>query len=121
MTDTALPAQDKPVAMTGFLTFVFAVGCGLTAANLYYAQPLIGLIAPDIGLRDTLAGFVVTFTPIGYGLHLLLLAPLGDKMENRRLIMVSLVAPAIALAGLPLTRHPVPVSRHALTHGPTSL
>ena len=88
MTDTALPAQDKPAAMTGFLTFVFAVGCGLTAANLYYAQPLIGLIAPDICLSDTLAGFVVTFTQIGYGLALLLipdpLEPLVD--EGRRFI-----------------------------------
>src|SRR3546814_3124867 len=82
MTDTALPAQDKPVAMTGFLTFVFAVGCGLTAANLYYAQPLIGLIAPDIGLSDTLAGFVVTFTQIGYGLALLLIDRKSTRLNS---------------------------------------
>ncbi|MFC3676456.1 MFS transporter [Ferrovibrio xuzhouensis] len=121
MTDTALPAQDKPVAMTGFLTFVFAIGCGLTAANLYYAQPLIGLIAPDIGLSDTLAGFVVTFTQIGYGLALLLIAPLGDKLENRRLIMVTLVAAAIALAGMAFTRHPVPFLAAAFMIGLTSV
>lgn len=121
MTDTALPAQDKPVAMTGFLTFVFAVGCGLTAANLYYAQPLIGLIAPDIGLSDTLAGFVVTFTQIGYGLALLLIAPLGDKLENRRLIMVTLVATAVALAGMAFTRHPAPFLGAAFMIGLTSV
>lgn len=121
MTDTALPAQDKPVAMTGFLTFVFAIGCGLTAANLYYAQPLIGLIAPDIGLSDTLAGFVVTFTQIGYGLALLLIAPLGDKLENRRLIMSTLVAAAIALAGMAFTRHPVPFLAAAFLIGLTSV
>jgi predicted MFS family arabinose efflux permease len=121
MTDTVLPAQDKPAAMTGFLTFVFAVGCGLTAANLYYAQPLIGLIAPDIGLSDTLAGFVVTFTQIGYGLALLLIAPLGDKLENRRLIIITLLAAALALAGMAFTAHPVPFLAAAFLIGLTSV
>ena len=37
------------------MTLLLATACGLTAANIYYAQPLIGLIAPDIGLGETAA------------------------------------------------------------------
>lgn len=116
----AAPAAEAP-AMTGFLTFVFAAACGLVAANLYYAQPLIGLIAPDIGLSDTLAGFVVTVTQIGYGIALLLIAPLGDKLENRRLILVTLIAAGIALAGMAFTAHPLPFLTAAFLIGLTSV
>lgn len=119
--EQALAAQAKPTAMTGFLTFIFAAGCGLTAANLYYAQPLIGLIAPDIGLSDTLAGFVVTFTQIGYGLALLLIAPLGDKLENRKLVLVTMLAAAIALMGMAFTAHPIPFLAAAFLIGLTSV
>jgi hypothetical protein len=42
-------------------------------ANLYYAQALIGLIAPAIGLAPRLAGLTATLTQLGYGAGLLLI------------------------------------------------
>ena len=46
-------------------------------ANLYYAQPLIGLISNEIGLSNSSAGLIVTLTQIGYVVGLLFLVPLG--------------------------------------------
>jgi predicted MFS family arabinose efflux permease len=69
----------------------------LTAANIYYAQPLIGLIAPAVGLGDTAASLIVTFTQVGYCFGLMLLVPLGDLVENRALTFWTLCGAVIAL------------------------
>lgn len=81
---------------------LMAVACGLTAANLYYAQPLIGLIGPALGLHGGAAALAVTLTQVGYGLGLVLVVPLGDLVENRRLVAHSLRAASVAVlaAGL---------------------
>lgn len=78
------------------LTLLMAVACGLMVANLYYAQTLIDGIGPDIGLSAWIAGAIVTLTQLGYGLGLLLIVPLSDLYENKRLI---LLATAGAIAG----------------------
>src|SRR5476649_2060817 len=73
-------------AMTRGLVMLFAFCCGAIVANIYYAQPIIGLIAPDIGLSNTLASMIVSLTQIGYALGLFFLVPLGDLLENLRLM-----------------------------------
>ena len=75
-------------------------------ANLYFAQPLIDLIAPDLGLGARLGGLIVTLTQLGYGAGLLLFVPLADRFENRRLILISVLATAIALVGVALSHDP---------------
>jgi predicted MFS family arabinose efflux permease len=72
------------------LVGVFAAACGLVVANIYYSQPLIGLIAPAVGLRPGLAGLIVALTQLGYGAGLLLLVPLSDVFENRGLVIRAL-------------------------------
>src|SRR5258708_18937942 len=77
----------KPVQVA-----VFAAACGLVVANLYYSQPLVGLIAPALGLHAGLAGLIVALTQLGYGAGLLFLVPLSDVIENRRLVIWALGA-----------------------------
>lgn len=48
------------------LTLLLATACGIIVANLYYAQPLVGLISKAIGLSPGSAGLIVTLTQIGY-------------------------------------------------------
>ncbi|MFD5467765.1 MFS transporter [Kitasatospora sp. NPDC127059] len=91
---TSKPAQ---LGISRRLTFFMALACGAVAANIYYAQPVVGLIGPDVGLHASAYSLVVTLTQIGYGVGLVVLVPLGDIFENRRLIMVTLVACAVAL------------------------
>jgi predicted MFS family arabinose efflux permease len=82
----------------GWTIFLMASACGLIAANLYYAQPLIKLIAPDIGLHLSAASLIVTLTQIGYCAGLVLLVPLGDLVENRDLVLWTLGGALVALA-----------------------
>ncbi|HXH16431.1 MAG TPA: MFS transporter [Sphingomonas sp.] len=70
------------------LTAIFSVSCGLMVANLYYAQALIGEIAPALGLHGALAGLVVTATQLGYGAGLFFVVSLADRVENKRLILM---------------------------------
>jgi predicted MFS family arabinose efflux permease len=83
-----------------FLTIVLAVACGLTVANLYYAQPLLAPIADTFGVSEGTSALVVTVTQLGYAIGLALLLPLGDLLENRALASRLLVLTAAALAGL---------------------
>jgi predicted MFS family arabinose efflux permease len=71
------------------LVWLLAVACGAMAANLYYAQTLIDGIGPEIGLDPTVAGLITTLTQLGYGVGLLLIVPLADLVENRRLAIAA--------------------------------
>ena len=98
-TPAAAPASDT---MPRWTVPLLAVSCGLIVANLYYAQPLAGPISASLGLSRSAAGLIVTMTQIGYGLGLLFIAPLGDLVENRRLILsvTALATVALVLAAL---------------------
>src|SRR5262249_9214773 len=75
-----------------------AIACGLTVANLYYAQPLLALIAGTFGVSQGAAATVVPVTQLGYAAGLALLVPLGDRLDNRRFACWALLAVAVALA-----------------------
>ncbi|KOP81230.1 MFS transporter [Cytobacillus solani] len=81
-----------------WFTILLATACGIIVANLYYAQPIVGAISSTIGLSASSSGFIVTLTQIGYVVGLLFIVPLGDIVENRRLIVLSLLFTAVALA-----------------------
>jgi len=78
---------------------LLAIACGASVANLYYAQPLLGLIRASFDISSGSAALVVTVTQVGYAAGLALLTPLGDLLENRKLASRTLAVTAIALAG----------------------
>jgi predicted MFS family arabinose efflux permease len=75
-----------------------AVACGAAAANIYYAQPLLGTIARDFSVSDGTAGLLVTASQVGYAAGLVALVPLGDLLERRSLITRIMLITAVALA-----------------------
>ncbi|WP_280807716.1 MFS transporter [Variovorax boronicumulans] len=79
------------------MALLFAVACGLAVANVYYAQPLLDTLAATFGIRPATVGIVITITQVGYGLGLLLVVPLGDLIDRRRLIVGQSLLSAIAL------------------------
>jgi predicted MFS family arabinose efflux permease len=100
---TASPAASTATGLTPALTLVFAIACGLCVANIYYAQPLIGPISDTLQLHAGLAGLIMTLTQLGYGAGLLLLVPLADVVENRRLIVGALFGAVVGLVGIALS------------------
>jgi predicted MFS family arabinose efflux permease len=92
------PAASHETTMPAWLMLLIAAACGLIVANIYYAQPLIGPISAALGLSPQAAGLIVTMTQIGYGAGLLLVVPLGDLFENRRLVVACVLVAGLALA-----------------------
>jgi predicted MFS family arabinose efflux permease len=80
------------------VTVTMAVACGLAVANLYYAQPLLALVARSFRVSEGAATVVVTATQLGYAIGLLLLLPLGDLVDNRKLASRTMAGIAVALA-----------------------
>jgi predicted MFS family arabinose efflux permease len=93
--DQALGGRSLRLVM-----LVLAFACGASVANLYYAQPLLGLIQHSFGLSSGTAALAVTITQVGYAVGLALLLPLGDLLENRKLASRTLLITAVALAAV---------------------
>ncbi|MGI8751711.1 MAG: MFS transporter [Acidimicrobiales bacterium] len=83
--------------LSGRLVAIFAVSCGLSAANLYYAQPLLHTIAAALHCGSGEAGLVVTASQIGYAVGLAFLVPVGDIISRRRVTPAVLLITAAAL------------------------
>lgn len=83
---------------------IFAVAAGLSVANIYYAQPLLDLIARDFGISPAAIGLVVTLTQVGYALGLIFIVPLGDLVDRRRLIVGQGILSVFALVTVATAR-----------------
>lgn len=100
MRDTSPPAATLAPALAPSLVWLFAAAAGLCVANVYYAQPLLATLAHEFGMTDAGSGMVITATQIGCALALLLVVPLGDMLNRRRLTLVQLVLLGASLAAL---------------------
>ncbi|MCJ8519044.1 putative MFS family arabinose efflux permease [Pseudorhizobium tarimense] len=78
-------------------TLIVAAAAGLSVANIYYAQPLLDLMAHEIGIPSAAIGLIVTLTQVGYGLGLIFIVPSGDIIDRRKLIIVQGLLLATAL------------------------
>ncbi len=94
-----LPLPQDRVGMPTWLGLLLATACGLIAANIYYAQPLVGPISAALQLSPRAAGLIATMAQVGYGVGLLLVVPLCDLVENRRLVFLILCVAVLALLG----------------------
>lgn len=102
---TASPAQTTQHTLTRGLVLLFAFCCGAIVANIYYAQPIVELIAPDVGLSAHSASLIVSLTQVGYALGLLFLVPLADLLENRKLMIGTAIVATASLFAAGLSEH----------------
>ena len=84
------------------LTAVAAATCAVTAANVYFDQPLLPDIAGAFGVGDQAAGMVATAATVGYAIGILAFVPLGDVRRRRPLILALIAVSALALAAAAL-------------------
>ena len=95
--NTSDPAPRISEHVPNGLVFLLAFSCAIVVANLYYVQPLVGLISRDYAIPVYASGLLVTVTQLGYAAGLVLVVPLGDILENRKLILVMLAILVVAL------------------------
>ncbi|MGW3559242.1 MFS transporter [Streptomyces sp. NPDC000963] len=79
---------------------LLAVVCGVAVAGIYAAQPVLEPMGRDLGVPVGDVGWIVAIGQFGYLAGLLLLVPLGDVVDRRRLVAVHL---AVTAAGMTLT------------------
>lgn len=107
------PAREAPAASASQagrsglragspLVYVLAVATGVSVANLYYTQPLLDTLGRAFGLTGGGAGLIMTVTQVGYAAGLVLIVPLGDLLDRRRLVASVSVLTALALAAAAL-------------------
>lgn len=71
------------------LLALMAVATGLSVANCYYNQPLLG-------------SMVATLTQIGYVVGLVFVIPLGDLVSRKQLILTNYIISSCALLAIAL-------------------
>lgn len=90
------PGERLPAALVRLL----AVCCGVSVANVYYAQPLLDAVAQDFGIHPMAVGGVITATQVGCAIALLFVVALGDRVNRKRLLCGQLALLALALLGV---------------------
>jgi predicted MFS family arabinose efflux permease len=83
---------------------VCAVFAGLLVSNFYYFQPLTPYMAREMGWSLWQATSFIPVSQAGYGLGLLLLVPLADRIESRGLLLKLMAGAVICLLALTFFR-----------------
>src|SRR6202051_4897193 len=91
-----------PHAIGRATTLVMAVACGVAAATVYCNQPMLGILEAAFPGRGSVAGLVPMATQLGFAVGLVLLVPLGDRIDRRRLILLQMMALAVSLVAAAL-------------------
>ena len=89
--------MNPTLHLSSAVVLLFSIACGLAVANVYYAQPLLDAMAQAFAISPANIGIVVTLSQVGYGFGLLLLVPLGDLLNRRRLIVGQTLLSVVAL------------------------
>ncbi|MGV6976701.1 MFS transporter [Bacillus toyonensis] len=83
--------------MSRYMTLLFAIACGMAVANIYFAHPLLDSLSNEFKISHSTIGIVITITQVCYALGLLLFVPLGDFLNQKRLIIVQMLLSVFAL------------------------
>ncbi|PWC21514.1 MFS transporter [Brenneria nigrifluens] len=106
-TENRIAVSTLPAPMPRLMVLLLAAACGLSVANVYYAQPLLDALSADFGIGTAAIGGVMTATQVGCALALLLLVPLGDLVNRRHLMLAQLGALTAALIAVALATTPL--------------
>ncbi|MGN1056110.1 MAG: MFS transporter [Comamonas sp.] len=88
----------QPTVLAAPALLLMAVACGLCAGGNYFNQALLHSIALHFGVDDAVAGLSVTVAQVSYAVGLLLITPMGDKLERRRMAVVLMLLAALGHA-----------------------
>lgn len=93
-TDSATAGESR--SLRGLLLLLATIA-GVTVANIYFNQPLLDDFRQSFPSGAAWIGAVPAATQLGYALGMLLLAPLGDRYDRRRIILLQIALVCVAL------------------------
>ena len=79
------------------MVYLLAFASAVVTANAYYIHPIISRVATSLDVSTALVGIVPALNQIALALGVLLLLPLGDRVNNRSLVAVCLSIQVIML------------------------
>ncbi|MCO6523583.1 MAG: MFS transporter [Candidatus Schmidhempelia sp.] len=79
------------------MILLMTITVGLTIASNYYALPLLPSIIQYLTTSIDNAGSIITTAQFSYALSLLFIAPLGDKVERKTLIITLMLLTVFGL------------------------
>ncbi len=94
---SSVTSASQPHKLTPLILWVMTLATGLVVANIYYNQPLLGDIANAFHITKAQAGQISMYTQMGYATGLLLIVPLADMFERKRLMLIDLALVVLAL------------------------
>ncbi|MVA73923.1 MFS transporter [Agrobacterium vitis] len=79
----------RPLAMldSNRNLFFLATICAFCVANIYYSQPMLGLIAQEFGGEAGSVSVIATIVQLSYAAGLVVFVPLGDRLSRRGLLV----------------------------------
>jgi predicted MFS family arabinose efflux permease len=99
MTSTADLTRRTHQTIGSRMALRLAFVSGAAVANVYYAQPLLDDLGSQLQMSAAALGWVTTATQGGYLVGLVMVVPLGDRFDRRRIILAQLVLTAVGLFG----------------------
>jgi len=91
---------DAEAAPPWGLVWLLAISAGVSVASMYYAQPLLPLMAAELSAPARVMGWIPTLTQLGMATGFLLLLPIGDIVERRALLVSIALASALMLGAV---------------------
>ncbi|TKX26664.1 MFS transporter-like protein 12 [Elsinoe australis] len=94
---------EKPPVFRTPMNVLFAFAGAFTVANLYYAQPILNILARDFNVSNETSARIPTLAQSGYCAGLFLLCPLGDLFRRRPFTLSLIFFTATVWIGLCIT------------------
>jgi predicted MFS family arabinose efflux permease len=88
--DTLSTTAVPPLVASRGKILMMAVIAGAVITNLYCIQPILPLIASDMGIGLGTVDLVASVALLGFAAGLGLLLPLGDRYDRRKLVLVQI-------------------------------
>ncbi len=93
-----------PNKLPNSILYLLSISAGLVVANLYYNQPLLHDMAISLGVSNPEVSNVALSTQIGYAFGLLLIIPLGDKINNIKIMKLNFLILILSLLGAAISQ-----------------
>jgi predicted MFS family arabinose efflux permease len=111
---------DQPLLTRG-ITVLLTVMCGISIGSVYYAQPLLPDIGRALHVSEAAMGLVPMLTQIGIAIGVMLFLPLGDVVDDRKLILWLISAHVVALGLVASSRSSVMLNGASAIMGLTTV